>query len=278
MTAIRTSTQLVIEVPPIDVVRVNHSMTFLPKRGPIGDPSTATGCSSRTSRRAPVASIACRRVAGSSSLLTHRDDGPACANRPSQRLSARLAGAAWFSVVDGRVSECNPSSSPTTQIKHDRIAVGVLDCNPLGHFAGRLVGQAVEDANHGSVLHGQNILVVDRVVSWLVRGARIDAPRVVKVSQSTAKRCAMTTRPSTGSAARVWRLASQQEFRRNEARAREWRPDGHDVAFAHQISPPLSRVSRRSGGAAEMRAAMRWLSFFGTGSLGARVTWRKSSA
>ena len=44
----------------------------------------------------------------------------------------------------------------------------------------------------------------------------------------------MTTRPSTGSAARVWRLASQQESRRDEARAREWRPDGHDVAFAHQ--------------------------------------------
>ena len=39
MTAIRTSTQLGIEVPPIDVVRVNHSMTFLPKRGAIGDPS-----------------------------------------------------------------------------------------------------------------------------------------------------------------------------------------------------------------------------------------------
>jgi hypothetical protein len=36
-TAIRTSTQLGIEVPPIDVVRVNHSMTFLPKRGAISD-------------------------------------------------------------------------------------------------------------------------------------------------------------------------------------------------------------------------------------------------
>ena len=44
MTAIRTSTQLGIEVPPIDVVRVNHSMTFLPKRGATGYPSTAARC------------------------------------------------------------------------------------------------------------------------------------------------------------------------------------------------------------------------------------------
>ena len=40
-TAIRTSTQLGIEVLPIDVVRVNHSITCLPNRGAIGDLNTA---------------------------------------------------------------------------------------------------------------------------------------------------------------------------------------------------------------------------------------------
>ena len=65
----------------------------------------------------------------------------------------------------------------------------------------------------------------------------------------------MTTRPSTGSAARVWRLASQQEFARNEARARERRPDRHDVAFAHQnLAAAFAHflpIGRRGGDASQ---------------------------
>ena len=40
MIAAMTNTQLGTWVPAIDVLRLNHSMNFLPKHGPIGDSST----------------------------------------------------------------------------------------------------------------------------------------------------------------------------------------------------------------------------------------------
>jgi hypothetical protein len=40
MIAAMTNTQLGTWVPAIDVLRLNHSMNFLPKRGPIGDSNT----------------------------------------------------------------------------------------------------------------------------------------------------------------------------------------------------------------------------------------------
>ena len=100
MTAIRTSTQLEIGVPAIDVFWVNHSMTFLPKRGPLGDPSTAARCHGRSAVNiSSLANGAMRRAPRHDSERMRLEIAASGCRSSAEITRAELPDASRFSTV-----------------------------------------------------------------------------------------------------------------------------------------------------------------------------------
>jgi hypothetical protein len=67
------------------------------------------------------------------------------------------------------------------KIEHDRVAVGLLNRDVGRHFAGRLIGQAIDHRDHRCVSYRKHIAPVDRIARRLDLGTSIDATLGVKL-------------------------------------------------------------------------------------------------